>query len=270
MPPASVECTFVDIGGKKTQWTKGGSGQSLLYLHSAGGETEWMSFHQNLAQQFTVYLPAHPGFGLSEGLDQIDDMEDLVWHYVDLFDHFGLQQIPVVGFSLGAWLAVELAVRRPQLVGCLVLTAAAGLHVEEAPMAEFFIDDLDALRELVFYDPNHPLADQAMPKTLDDPRILNWIRARKATARIGWNPYLHNPKLSQHLQRVACPTLILWGREDKLIPLAHGKFYAKHIPDAQLKVFPQCGHMLPFEKADAFVQQTTTFVQQFLASTTTK
>jgi len=53
---------FPTIAGKKTQLTIGGSGPPLLYLHSAGGETEWMPFHEKLAQHFTVYLPAHPGF----------------------------------------------------------------------------------------------------------------------------------------------------------------------------------------------------------------
>ncbi len=64
-----------------------------------------------------------------------------------------------------------------------------------------------------------------------------FLRAREATARVGWNPYLHNPKLPQHLRRVQCPTLVLWGRDDKLIPLAHGEYYAEHIPGARLEVF---------------------------------
>jgi pimeloyl-ACP methyl ester carboxylesterase len=79
-----------------------------------------------------------------------------------------------------------------------------------------------------------------------------WLRAREATARVGWNPYLHNPRLPQHLHRIACPTLILWGRQDKLIPLSHGEYLAQHIPGAKLQVFEDCGHMLPFEKPAEF------------------
>ena len=64
--------TFVDVRGKKTQLTVGGEGPPLVYLHSAGGETEWMPFHELLAERFKVYAPAHPGFSLSEGLDAIE------------------------------------------------------------------------------------------------------------------------------------------------------------------------------------------------------
>ena len=201
-----------------------------MYLHSAGGETEWTTFHERLAERFTVYLPAHPGFAESEGLKQIDDIHDLAWHYVDLLDTLELQKVPIVGFSLGGWLAVELAILRPDRVEKLFIVNAAGLHVDGAPMGELFVNDLDQLRELVFYDPQSPAVQLAMPISLDDDRIPHWIRARKATERICKDPYLHNPRLPAQLRRVECPTMVLWGREDRLIPLAHGEFFAQHIP----------------------------------------
>ncbi len=256
----TLDSLFPVVAGKKTQLTIGGDGPPLVYLHSAGGETEWLPLHEKLAEQFQVYLPAHPGFALSEGLDEIDDIHDMTWHYADLFDELGLTNVPVVGFSLGAWIGVELAILRPELVSKLVMIDAAGLHLDGAPMAELFIDDLDKLRKLLFYDPDHPSVPLAMPSSLDDDRILNWLRAREATARIGWNPYLHNPKLKQHLHRVKCPVKILWGREDRLIPVAHGEYYAEHLPNAELEIFDNCGHMLPFEKTEEFVRSVVDFV----------
>ena len=98
-----------------------------------------------------------------------------------------------------------------------------------------------------------------MPSSLEDPRILNWIRAREATARLGWNPYLHDPKLPAHLRRIECPTLVIWGKQDKLIPLAHGEYYAKHIPNAKMNVLEPCGHMLPFERPADFARLVTDF-----------
>jgi pimeloyl-ACP methyl ester carboxylesterase len=253
--------TFPTIAGKKIQLTVGGSGPPLLYLHSAGGETEWMPFHEGLAKHFTVYLPAHPGFADSKGLDEIKDIYDLAWHYVDFLAEQKLGPVPVVGFSLGAWTAVELAILRPQLVKRLVLVDAAGIRVEGAKMAELFIDDLDKLKRLLFHDPNDPSIPLAMPSSLEDSRIIQWLRAREATARVAWNPYLHNPRLPQHLRRVERPTLVLWGRQDKLIPLAHGEFYAEHIPGAKLEVLDNCGHMLPFEKTETFVSTTVEFLK---------
>jgi pimeloyl-ACP methyl ester carboxylesterase len=169
--------------------------------------------------------------------------------------------VPVVGFSLGAWIGVELAILRPGLVEKLVLVDAAGLRLADAPMAELFIDDLAKLRTLLFFDPNDPSIPLAIPKSLEDGRIIQWLKAREATARVAWNPYLHNPRLPQHLRRVECPSLVLWGREDRLIPLAHGEYYAQHLPNSRLEVFDRCGHMLPFEKPADFVAKTVAFLK---------
>ncbi len=253
--------TFPTIAGKKTQLTIGGDGPPLLYLHSASGETEWMPFHAELAKHFTVYLPAHPGFADSKGLEQTRDIYDLAWHYVDLIQELKLGPVPIVGFSLGGWTGVELAILRPQLVKKLVMVAAAGVRVPEAPMGELFIDNLDKLKRLLFFDQNDPSIPQAMPTSLDDPRIVMWLRAREATARVAWNPYLHNPRLPQHLRRVECPTLLLWGRHDKLLPLGMGEYYAKEIPGARLEIFENCGHMLPFEKPQQFAEKTVAFLK---------
>jgi len=252
--------TFPTIAGKKTQLTIGGSGPPLLYLHSASGETEWMPFHEQLARNFTVHLPAHPGFGDSKGLEQVRDITDYAWHYADLIQELKLGPVPIVGFSLGGWTGVELAILRPQLVRKLVMVAAAGIRVPDAPMGELFIDNLDKLRQRLFFDQNDPSIPLAMPTSLDDPRIVMWLRGREATARVAWNPYLHNPRLPAHLRRVECPTLLLWGRHDKLLPLAMGEYFAQHIPGARLEVFENCGHMLPFEKPELFATKTTEFL----------
>jgi len=254
--------TFPKIAGKKTQLTVGGEGPPLLYLHSAGGETEWMPFHQQLARHFTVYLPAHPGFAESKGLEEVRDIYDYAWHYADLLEQLNLGPVPIVGFSLGAWTAVELAILRPNLVKKLVLVAAAGVRVPTAPMGELFVDDLPKLKKLLFFDQNDPSIPLAMPSGLDDHRILQWLRAREATARVAWNPYLHNPRLPQHLRRVECPTLLLWGRHDKLLPLGMGEYYAKQIPGARLEVFENCGHMLPFEQPAEFAARCVEFIRK--------
>lgn len=254
--------TFVDVRGKRTQLLSGGQGPPLLYLHSAAGETEWTRWHAALAEQFTVYAPAHPGFALSEGLDAIDDIHDMAWHTIDLLAAVGLDKAPVVGFSLGAWLAVEMAILRPALVQRLVLIDAAGLHLDEAPIAELFLDDLDRLRRLIFHNADHPSTAEIFPTSPSDPRLLLWLRAREATARVAWNPYLHDPKLPQHLHRIACPTLVIWGEDDRLIPPAHGEFYAQHIPGARLEMLPRCGHMAPFEATADCAACTLAFFQE--------
>ena len=248
------------VAGKKTQLTEGGSGPPLLYLHSAGGETDWMPFHEELSKSFTVLLPAHPGFADSKGLEEVRDVTDYAWHYVDMLAELKLKSVPVVGFSLGGWTGMELALLRPALVSKLFLVNSAGVRVAGSPMGELFIDDLAKLRALLFKDPNNPVIKLAMPMDLEDRRILQWLAAREATARVGWNPYLHNPRLAAHLHRIECPTKILWGRHDKLIPLPHGEFLASKIRGAELEIFENAAHMLPFEEPQKFAASVKEFV----------
>src|SRR2546423_15559443 len=103
---------MIDLHGRRVQMMEGGEGEPLLYLHSAYGENIlWLPFHQKLAEKFHVIAPAHPGFAQSEGIEEIDSMEDMVFHYVDLLDHLGLEKVNIAGVSLGAWIGAEFATR---------------------------------------------------------------------------------------------------------------------------------------------------------------
>ena len=255
-----TESKFIDVRGKRTQITIGGSGPALLYLHSAGGEVEWTRFHEMLAQYFTVYLPAHPGFGDSRGLEDIHSITDYAWHYVDLLDVLELETVPVVGFSLGGWTAMELAILRPERISKMLLVNSAGIRISDAPMGELFSDDIEKLKSLLFYDPNSPVIEEAMPLSYEDNRILMWLKAREATARVGWNPYLHNPRLPDHLFRIPCPVRILWGNDDHLLPVETGKFLVDALPNATLEIFEKTGHMLPYEQAERFVEEVRNFL----------
>ncbi len=171
--------TFIDVAGKKTQLTIGGEGPPLVYLHSAGGETDWMPFHNRLAKSFTVYAPAHPGFALSEGLDEIRDIYDYAWHYVDMFEQLGLKGAPVVGFSLGAWIATELAILRPQLVDFLKRQhVAAFFNHLQLGLGNLIGVILTAgqRNEFVIPAPQHQRGTLHPPQMLRQPRIVQvWI-----------------------------------------------------------------------------------------------
>lgn len=252
---------FLDIRGKNIQMLSGGAGDPLLYLHSAGGEVVWLPFFEQLAQHYTVYVPGHPGFSRSEGLDQIDTIEDLVFHYTDLMDQIGLDQPYVAGLSLGGWLAAELATRYSNRLRKLALINPAGLRVPGSPMADIFAADPQETRRLVFHAPESELARTFIPDDPPQEVLENALRAREATARVGWNPYLCNPKLRRRLYRVTVPTLIVWGESDQLIPLVHGHAYHEGIEGSQFIMLPDCGHAPPFEKPEETVTHLTAFFQ---------
>src|SRR5947209_945409 len=96
----------IDVAGKSTVLMHAGEGEPFVYLHSALGESfMWLPFFQSFAKKFRVFVPTHPGFGQSGGFDDIADIEDLAFHYLELFDALGLEQVNLGGVSLGGWIA---------------------------------------------------------------------------------------------------------------------------------------------------------------------
>lgn len=268
---ASLVEARVDVPLGTLQVFRAGTGEALVYLHSAGGESTNPAVEE-LAESFAVTVPVFPGFGESEGIEQIDGMEDAVFHLIDVWDLLDLDAPVVVGLSLGGWLGVELATRYPEKVGRLVLVNPVGLYLPEAPMAEMFGRTPAELAEMLFADQSHPIA-QAMHqmseftgdvgKNVEIPieMILPMWKAISATAKLGWDPYLHNPKLRGRLGRVTAPTLVVAGAQDGLVPVAHAETYAAEIPDARLEVIDGAAHWLPFEKPD----ELTALVRDFLS-----
>jgi pimeloyl-ACP methyl ester carboxylesterase len=254
----------IDLHGRPTVLMSGGDGPPLVYLHSSLGESErWLPFYQAWARHFTVYVPTHPGFGKSGGLDQIDAVEDLAFHYVELFDALGLGEVILGGTSLGGWVAAEFAVRWPERVGKLWLSGAPGMWVDEQPLPDLFryMTDPAKLRALLFHDPEHYLAKEVLRDNPDDERRLAGYQAMTALARVVWDrPY--SPKLPARLHRVRCPTLLLWGDDDKLVPPAYGAAYARHLPQARLEHLPACGHLAMFEKEAEFVEAVLRFCRE--------
>jgi pimeloyl-ACP methyl ester carboxylesterase len=241
----------------KQQVFRGGGGPALVYLHSATGESAMApAVLDDLAGSFEVVAPMFPGFGESEGIEAIDGPEDAAFCLVDLIDTLGLERPHVMGTSLGGWLAAELAVRWPERLGRLVLVNPVGLHVPGAPIKEIFGRDPGELAGDLFADPDHPLA-VAMRQMAELSRqgaeipfelVRPVLQSLAATARIGWNPYLHDPKLPGRLHRVTNPVLLVRGAEDRLVPPAHVARYAELLPDARVEEVPGAGHLLPLEK----------------------
>src|SRR5437764_193368 len=88
----------IELHGRATVLLNGGNGPPFVYLHSSLGEAvRWLPFYQAWAKNFSVYVPTHPGFGKSGGFDEIDSIEDMAFHYVELFDALGLERMILGG-----------------------------------------------------------------------------------------------------------------------------------------------------------------------------
>jgi pimeloyl-ACP methyl ester carboxylesterase len=255
---------LIEVNGRRVQLMEGGEGEPLVYMHSAYGENLWLPFHQKLSRSFRVLAPAHPGFAQTEGLEEIDSMEDMVFHYLDLFDCLGLDCVNLVGVSLGGWIAAEFAVRYPDRVKRLVLAAPAGLWLQDHPMADMFalMRRPQKLRSLLFHDPDSHLAKMLLPDEPAEEQLAEAYKAMAATGRLAWNPPGHNPKLGGRLGRIKSPALIIWGDDDKLIPTAYAEAWAQRIPGAHVTIIKNCGHMLIFEREDEFVAAVREFLSR--------
>jgi pimeloyl-ACP methyl ester carboxylesterase len=90
--------------------------------------------------------------------------------------------------------------------------------------------------------------------------LMVYAKNQLASAKLGWQPRLYNPHLAKWLHRISAPTLLVWGDDDKLVPLPHGTAYQALIPGAKLHVIEHCGHVPHVERADAFVTAITDFI----------
>jgi pimeloyl-ACP methyl ester carboxylesterase len=247
-------------------------GRTVLYLHSASGEVCPLPFFEHLvAAGYHVLAPELPGCGASaEPSPPWRSLEDAVFHVRRTVDLLTPGPVIVIGSSLGGWLAAELAVWCPALVERLVLVNAVGLRVEGAPIFNIFgVPGDPGHQSEVMQRANPHSADTlsvllpAMVDTELDPAtmfMMHFVRGATVAARIGWNPYLHDPRLPLRLGQVTAPTLVVWGEDDGIVPLAHGEAYAAAIPGARLVVLPGTGHLPVLEQPAATAERVVAFL----------
>jgi len=246
----------ISIYGQKIHYIEAGSGPNVILLHGLGGSSQVWQFNIGpLAEKYHVFVPDQIGFGKSD--------KPLVNYrirtYVDFLDQFCKQlkidRPTLIGNSMGGWIAAIYAATYPDRVDKLVLADAAGY----APPKDFDTraffglnpttrDEMKLLSAKVFYNKaflSDAAIDQAMAARLSagDGYTIKSI----TESIIRGEDYLDNI-----VMKIKSPTLIVWGREDGLVPLSEGERFHKDIAGSTMIVFDECAHVPNIEKAGEF------------------
>jgi pimeloyl-ACP methyl ester carboxylesterase len=230
----------------------------------------WMPFHDRLSLCSRVIAPAHPGCAQTDENEDVDTIEDVVFHYLEVIDALELKQLDLVGSCVGGWIAAELAARHPEKIRKLVLIGATGLFVEGSLIGDVFMmaqpergSSYASLRHMLFAREDHPKALELFPDDMGElENELRRYQMLRFGSRIGFRPpYFYNRALGSRLHRISAPTLLIWGKEDHMVPSSHGEAYARSIRKAHpLKILKEAGHSVHVEAPDIVGQLVADFL----------
>ncbi len=268
-----LEPKFIDAGGINTAYLEAGSGEPVLMLHGSGpgvsGTANWQLTIPTLSTQFHVLAPDIVGFGDTERPDDIvyslRAWTDHVWAFLDAH---GINRTAIIGNSLGGRIALQMAGDAPERISRMVLMGSPGVGMTPT-------EGLAALRA---YEPSHE-AMRHMLKTYFavDPNLIteDLVRIRyeasvadgafEAYRSMFFDPRHKGSELAitaEEVRAITTPTLLVHGREDKVVPLAVSITMLDLLPNADLHVFSRCGHWTQIERADEFSALVATYLER--------
>lgn len=245
----------LSINGVDTVVLTAGRGSPLVYFHGAGTVTRF-DFAEPWTRDFKLIVPFHPGFGESADDPAITEIHDYVLHYLDLFAALGLSRVRLVGQSMGGFIATKLAIEHGYLVEKLALVCPIGIPTPGIATTDFLKLPPEQLPALLAVDPQTVIKHLPTGPPSEAFIAERVKEAATATRLLGTASY--DAKLPRWLHRVSMPTLIVWGKQDRLTPTAQHQLWAKALPKAQVRLFDG-GHVV-LDEAPAAV----TAIQDFM------
>ena len=240
-----------------------GTGPAVVFLHGPWGLT-WTPFLDALARRFTVYAPEHPGTtpGEPDAIRHVDGLWDLVLCYDELFERLGLDEVMLVGHSVGAMVACEVAALRPSRIRRLALVDPIGLWRDDVPVVNWMLMALSELPGHVFRDPEGAAAKAlfSIPDDLEAGALartrLTW--AMGCTGKFIWP--IPDKGLHKRIHRVTASTLLLWGAEDRLVPVVYAEEFARRLKQTRIEVVKGAGHAPHLEQPESVAALVQTFL----------
>ncbi|PIG90735.1 alpha/beta fold hydrolase [Gloeocapsopsis sp. IPPAS B-1203] len=262
---------------KTRYWYAGDCGSPIVLLHGAGSSIEaWSQNVRALAQEHQVYAFDMVGSGLSDKPIATYSLEYQVQFLRNFINTLKLQRAVFIGHSVGASLALKLALESPEQVEKLVLVSCFGLG-REISIASRLLAAFPLIIHLSQPSPKN--VRLILRQNVYDIKLVpsKWVEMRSEAFKLpgrkqafvsflrsnvnllGVQQSVFRPIVSQ-LANISAPTLIIWGKQDAIVPVAHAHLAAKQISNAYLHVFDQCGHWAQFEHPHKFNQLVVEFL----------
>jgi pimeloyl-ACP methyl ester carboxylesterase len=262
--PHFTEPETIDVRGLPVAYRRKGSGPPTLFLHGAGSTRMWLPFYERMSESVDLIAPEHPGFGDTPMPEWLDGFDDLVLFYRDFLDAMQLDRVHLIGFSLGGWIASQIAIFYPDRLKSLTLITPAGLRVPEAPMTDFLRMPPENIPSLLFGD-NWMDYVEFMPDPHDFDAAMRGYGEMTTFVKLAWNPR-YDYKLERRLPNVELPALVIRADDDRLIPNAHPERWAELLPNARLEHVAgsknPTGHGLVMQEPDRAAEVISRFIQE--------
>jgi len=240
-----------------------GSGPPLVFLHGAWGLT-WDPFLDDLARTFTVYAPEHPGTApeAPDDIYHLDGLWDLVLCYDELLTALQLDQAALIGHSFGGMVACELAAAYPHRVQRLVLVDPLGFWRDGERIVNWMMLNPADLPGYVFRHPDREAARRLLgpsaPAEAAAAARLRLLWAMGATGKFIWP--IPDKGLKKRIHRVTAPTLVVWGKDDRLVPPVYADEFVQRIPGARLQTVSDAGHAPHAEEPETVARMVRDFL----------
>jgi pimeloyl-ACP methyl ester carboxylesterase len=248
-----------------TTWELG-AGPPLLFLHGAGGAASMFAggspaaFLLELAKSYRVLVPEHPGFGVKERPDWLDNIHDLAYFYLDYLEDRSMSGVHLVGQSLGGWIALEIAVRSTSRLASLTVAGAAGLKLKGVPKGDLFMWTRDDFIRHMFRNPAAAQAFAAQEPTPEQTKAI--LRNNETLALLAWEPRMVDPDLHKWLHRIKLPAHVIWAEDDAVLPRAYGEAIARLVGGAKFSIVPGTGHLLHLDRPEEFSKIVRSFIKE--------
>ena len=257
---SAPEERHVRVGGERCRVWEKGEGEPLFFLGGLRGLPRWPAVLDRLAEERRVVAPSLPGFFGATGHDRLDDLADWVSATLDLLEASGLDGADLMGASVGATLAAEVAAFANAAVNRLVLIAPLGLFDEGEPVADLWAKRPSELPGLLSTETDALAACLAKP---DEEDAIEWqvlmARANEAAARLLWPT--GDRGLAKRLHRIKSPTRLLWGSDDRVVPASYAKRFASGISGwVEIGSIEGAGHLAELDRPDLVAGEVKRFL----------